>query len=616
MDGFSSSFSSLDEKVSLGCDTPLSLLSPESEKSQADHADVSTEENKTLIASATQNRLDPFGSSETKTSGVTFEDFATESRTKSLGEFGLTYNVQFKPAAEAIAAEEGDENADFQDGSEASSNSTVVSPTTLFGAWSSRLGALDASGQLSSHRRPQFSLIADSPTEFSPFPDKEAGVTSFLPQSPSSNEQHDIIDEGTCEKGKQLLFCSLPFVHFSGVALGSTSVKKFTIRNTVDKSMKVVLSVGESFKHFLVEADGQKPAASIEVTARAKECFSVVVWFICETERLVQSSLAISLSEIGDTYYLPLSGYGGRSRVQSKRDQIYIQKNGTATLELMNTGSRSAYVKLVWDGSGEAPDVTPDEFVIKPRAKKIVRIDFHSHPASNSGDLYVYSLDEIVRARYVKSCQQFGSANGLPRQLPSNLQSMMDFPLAAKFQSDLHCSQYLQLESDVLLDRLETATLRITSLPSSLPSSSLPTVVVPSPERMNAANRVPEIMNFGSASCQEEKSMVIKLSHIVVSQRFNADTEWKLFSVMPTFSEDADGKLMKASYSVFSVRPRSGVCSKDNEVKATFKPRNRGEFHQVWELEFGSPTTLPVDRPRMYLLLCGSGRRRSSHSLS
>ena len=103
MDGFSSSFSSLDgdfrffpecnadrecrfiEKVSLGCDTPLSLLSPESEKSQADHADVSTEENKTLIASATQDRLDPFGSSETKTSGVTFEDFATESRTKSLG---------------------------------------------------------------------------------------------------------------------------------------------------------------------------------------------------------------------------------------------------------------------------------------------------------------------------------------------------------------------------------------------------------------------------------------------------------------------------------------------------------------------------------------------------
>ena len=30
--------------------------------------------------------------------------------------------------------------------------------------------------------------------------------------------------------------------------------------------------------------------------------------------------------------------------------------------------------------------------------------------------------------------------------------------------------------------------------------------------------------------------------------------------------QDADGKLMKASYSVFSVRPRSGVCSKDNEV--------------------------------------------------
>eukprot|EP00118_Oscarella_pearsei_P015086 m.133209 g.133209 ORF g.133209 m.133209 type:complete len:297 (+) comp38116_c0_seq12:366-1256(+) len=252
--------------------------------------------------------------------------------------------------------------------------STMESPSAVFAAWSSRLGTLEGS-EKPSHLRPRFSEANDSQIAGRFFSMTKDSL-DFL-----SSEGKFSLSGGRPSEQRSLhpILCNIPFLLFSGVELGSSCVKQCTLLNGSDQIAEMVLRVG---KHFLVEIEGQEPASSVAVTAGAKECVDVKVWFVCDTKKLVQSSLTVSLSESVECC-LPLSGYGGCSKIEPILDstcrlevEMTSEGNGTVTFELLNSGSRSGYVKIVWTGriaDAAVVHIAPAEFVIKPHTQMVIR---------------------------------------------------------------------------------------------------------------------------------------------------------------------------------------------------------------------------------------------------
>ncbi|XP_071958004.1 uncharacterized protein [Antedon mediterranea] len=238
------------------------------------------------------------------------------------------------------------------------------------------------------------------------------------------------------------ILCTKQFVVWGGVPVGRALQQKIVLKNDSDSQMmKLKLSIKGNTDDFQLQSSfGQqeKLTDNRHVVLKPSEQIPVHILFAPTSENTMKATLVIRPTTGNTKFTIPLSGYGGVSNIilsglthvgdtyLSNVMNVVAGQTRTLSFEALNTGSRTAFVKIIPFADLKASEkleskritIKPDEFILQREKLQKITLTLHltktdSVLCSKQSHLLcaigIFYGDEITRHQY-RQAQKTGTA--------------------------------------------------------------------------------------------------------------------------------------------------------------------------------------------------------------